>query len=416
MTILRSKAVYTICENVKTPSVLSTASSVYWLLYERNYSRGNAWMPSLSWLPKTAANGIERSMIGATTLKRADWLSVILWCNWSPVRITRSGFSTSKTFPMNFTVSGSASLTGRLFPWASIASLQTPTPVTMCVSEIWTILNLPSSLTLKAVQASGLGLALPRSTLSFATGTFGWALSWSDDRMRVHCGRGSTASTPKRTSTSVTAWSILPENLLLSTQIPPGRLSHEWSELGLGSPILISITSRSSGTSSSSFASATYNHARCWDVYEYRSFSTRCHMRGSSSQVEGGTVGEKMHTVRSMTTGWATTAVVWEVDDVAALEGKIPKNSRARSIIASTADAIVKWHFKPQEDMWSQRWTLFQGEVDETVTSWRSNMVSSLSYLRLSVRDVLKVERRSKCEEAPPTPPTLSEETNRGLT
>lgn len=62
-------------------------------------------------------------------------------------------------------------------------------------------------------------------------------------------------------------------------------------------------------------------------------------MRGSSSQVEGGTVGEKMHMVRSVTTGRATTAVVWEVDDVAALEGKILKKSRVRSITASTADA-----------------------------------------------------------------------------
>ena len=97
----------------------------------------------------------------------------------------------------------------------------------MCVSEIWIILNLPSSLTLKAARASGFGLALPRSTLSLTTGTFGWALSWSDDRMRVYCGRGSTASILKRTSTSVTAWSILLENLLLSTQIPLGRLSYK---------------------------------------------------------------------------------------------------------------------------------------------------------------------------------------------
>jgi ATP-dependent helicase YprA (DUF1998 family) len=62
-------------------------------------------------------------------------------------------------------------------------------------------------------------------------------------------------------------------------------------------------------------------------------------MRGSSLQVKEGTVEEKMHTVRSVTTEWATTA--WEVTDVAALEKKTLKNSRVRSITANTADASV---------------------------------------------------------------------------
>jgi hypothetical protein len=43
----------------------------------------------------------------------------------------------------------------RMFPMGIKASLHTPTPVTMCVSEIWTILNLPSSRTLNAGRASG---------------------------------------------------------------------------------------------------------------------------------------------------------------------------------------------------------------------------------------------------------------------
>jgi hypothetical protein len=48
-----------------------------------------------------------------------------------------------------------------------------------------------------------------------------------------------------------------------------------------------------------------------------------------------------MHIVRSVITGYATTAVVWGVDDVVVLEGKTP---RARSITASkttTAEASL---------------------------------------------------------------------------
>jgi hypothetical protein len=66
----------------------------------------------------------------------------------------------------------------------------------------------------------------------------------------------------------------------------------------------------------------------------------RCYIRESSSQVEGETVREKIHTVRSVTTGWATTAVVWGVDDITILEGKTPRNSRVRSITASKTTII----------------------------------------------------------------------------
>ena len=167
-------------------------------------------------------------------------------------------------------------------------------------------------------------------------------LSWSNDCIRVHCDHESTAFTSKRTFTSVTVWSILLKNLLLSIQISSDWLSHEWSELKLSSSTLIFIISRSSAISSFLFVSATYNHACCLDIYRYKSFSTQCHMHRFSSQVKEGTVEKKMHTVRSVTTEWATTAVVWKVNDITVLKCKISKNSRVQSIIVDTADAITK--------------------------------------------------------------------------
>ena len=172
MIILQSKAVYIICKSATILNMLSITDSVYWLLYERSYSYNNVWMLSLSWLLKTAVNEIECLMIEATILKRVDWLSEILWCNWSSVRITRSAFLTFKIFSMNCTVNESVLLSDKWFSWASIASLQTLTSVIMCVSEIWTILNLSSFLTFKVSQVSGLSLILLWSILNLAISIF----------------------------------------------------------------------------------------------------------------------------------------------------------------------------------------------------------------------------------------------------
>ena len=182
------------------------------------------------------------------------------------------------------------------------------------MSENWIILNVPFSLILKSALASGRDPILPWSTVSLGAGTAGSAGSWSGDSRSVHCGRGSTASTPKRTSAAVTTWSVLPENLLVCTQIPPGRLFHGVGLNGGGPPTLMPVTTRSSALSASSSASATYSHALCSSVPRYRSVSTRCHVGGSSPQLEGGSFVREIHTFRSVT---------MEVDDITGLKGRL---------------------------------------------------------------------------------------------
>ena len=66
--------------------------------------------PSSSWLPKMVEKGILRLMHNSANLKTADCASgAVSPLTWSPERMIRSGFSSSRTDPTKSRVRGSAS-------------------------------------------------------------------------------------------------------------------------------------------------------------------------------------------------------------------------------------------------------------------------------------------------------------------
>jgi hypothetical protein len=165
---------------------------------------------------------------------------------------------------MNLTVSGSASQSRRSLPSASIASSHTPTPVTIWVSEICRILKWPFPSNLSTSGSNGVPTALPRKKVSLVFGSVGSALRRSGDLVSVQFGRGSTASLPNKTSTSVTALPTFLSNRLRCIHMPAGRLSHSLAapELHGRSPTLMSASTRSNSVSSFHSATATYSHPR----------------------------------------------------------------------------------------------------------------------------------------------------------
>ena len=60
-----------------------------------------------------------------------------------------------------------------------------------------------------------------------------------------------------------------------------------------------------------------------------------------NSQMKKEIVEEKMHTIKFVTIEWATTIVIWKVNDVVVLKKKILKNSIIRNITINIVDASI---------------------------------------------------------------------------
>lgn len=182
-----------------------------------------------------------------------------------------------------------------------MASLHAPTPVLRCRSAICMILNRPLSGILGRGFLTSWGA--PRRTVRCAV--CGGESRSSGVPVMAQPSRGSAASSPKRTSMSVTAWSESLDFFLLErlSHTPDGRDSHP-PVPGFSRPTDTSMTTLSSSPRSSSFFRLTKTYARLVQerLPRYRSFSMRCHTVGSRSQDEKRLSGEHEATVTSVTT------------------------------------------------------------------------------------------------------------------
>lgn len=210
---------------------------------------------------------------------------------WSPLKITKSGFSWSRSRPTNSNVLGSASHFSPLGV-GGISSLQTPVPVLRCKSAACMILNLPFSLTL------GIGLEwgafFPRLMLSLASCPSPLFSRSSGVPAIRQPSLGSTASAPNSTSTEVMIWfePFACRFAACFNHIPLGLPSHfSFASpftpcAGSSRPTVTSKITWSSGNMSSSFLRLTCTYALFTQpLPKYRSFSIRCQTSASSLHV-----------------------------------------------------------------------------------------------------------------------------------